>query len=77
MTILYQKLNILKLADIYDLKLVKYEGMNQLHKNKLPFSLYQDYVKLNEIHSHNTRQTQNAVYFKPQVKKMYWKRASS
>ena len=67
MTILYQKLNILKLADIYGLELAKY--MHQLHDNKLPFSLYEDCVKLNEIHSHNTRQTQNTVYFKPRVKK--------
>ena len=67
MTILYQKLNILKLEDIYGLKLAKY--MHQLHNNKLPFSLFEDYVKLNEIHSHNTRQTQNAVYFKPRVNK--------
>ena len=67
MTILYQKLNILKLADIYGLELAKY--MHQLHNNKLPFSLYEDYVKLNEIHSHNTRQTQNAVYVKQRVNK--------
>ena len=38
--------------------------MHQLHNNKLPFFLNEDYVKLNEIHSHNTRHTQNAVYFK-------------
>ena len=63
MTILYQKLNILKLEDIYGLELAKY--MHQLHNNKLPFSLFEDYVKRNEIHNHNTRQTQNAVYFKP------------
>ena len=67
MTILNQKLNVLKLADIYSLELAKY--MHQLHNNKLPFSLYEDYVKLNEIHSHKTRQTQNAVHFKPRVKK--------
>ena len=66
-TILYQKLNILKLANIYGLELTKY--VHQLHSNKLPFSLYEDYVKLNEIHSHNTGQTQNAVYFKPRVRK--------
>ena len=75
MTILNQKLNVLKLADIYSLELAKY--MHQLHNNKLPFSLYEDYVKLNEIHSHNTGQTQNAVHFKPRVKKIYWKRAIS
>ena len=52
--------------------------MHQLHSNKLPFSLYKDYVKLNAIHSHNryTRQTQNAVYFKQREKnllgKSYW-----
>ena len=50
MTILNQKLNVLKLADIYSLELAKY--MHQLHNNKLPFSLFEDYVKLNEIHSH-------------------------
>ena len=67
MTILYQKLNILKVEDIQGLELAKY--MHQLHNNKLPFSLFEDYVKLNEIHNHNTRQTQNAVYFKPRVNK--------
>ena len=67
MTILYQKLNILKLADIYGLELHKY--MHQLHNNELLFSLYEDYVKLNETHSHNTRQTQMAMYFKPRVNK--------
>ena len=67
MTILYQKLNILKLPDIYGPELAK--DMHQRQNNKLPFSLYEDYVKLNEIQSHNTRQTQNAVYFKPRVKK--------
>ena len=67
MTVLYQKVNILKLADIYGLDLAKY--MHQLHNNKLPFSLYEDYVKLNEIHSHYIRQTQKAVYFKPRVNK--------
>ena len=68
MTILYQKLNTLKLADMHGLELAKY--MHQLHNNKLPFSLYEDYVKLNEILSYNTRQTQNAVYFKPRVKNL-------
>ena len=43
--------------------------MHQLHNNQLLFSLYEDYVKLNEMHSHNPLQTQNAVYFKPRVKK--------
>ena len=43
--------------------------MHQLHNNKLPFSLFEEDVKLNEIHSHNTRQTQNAVHFKPRVNK--------
>ena len=58
----------LKLADIYGLELANY--MYQLHNNKLPFSSYEDYNKLNEIlGSHNTRQPQNAVYFKPRVKK--------
>ena len=75
MTILYQKPNILKLADIYGLQLAKY--MHQFHNNKLPFSLYEDYVTLNEIYSHSTRQTQNAECFKSRVKKIYWKRAIS
>ena len=52
MTILYQKPNILKLADIYGLELAKY--MHQLYINKLPFSLCEGYLKLNEIHSHKT-----------------------
>ena len=43
MTILYQKLNILKLEEIYGLELAKYK--HQLHNNKLPFFLFEDYVK--------------------------------
>ena len=43
--------------------------MHQLHNNKLPFSLYEGYVKLNAMHSNNTRETQNAVYYKQRVKK--------
>ena len=38
--------------------------MQQLHNSKLPFSLHEDFIKLNEIHSHNTRQSQNAVFYK-------------
>ena len=67
MTILYQKLNVFKLANIYGLELAKY--MHQLHNNELSFSLFEN-VKLNEIHSHNTRQTQNAVYFNPRAKNL-------
>ena len=47
--------------------------MHHLHNNKLPFSLYEDYLKLNAMHSHNTRQTLIALYFKPRVKKFIGK----
>ena len=66
MTRLYLKLNV------HGLELAEY--MHQLHNNKLRFSLYEGYVKLNEIHSHNTRHTQNAVYFKPRLKKSIGKK---
>ena len=51
--------------------------MHQLYNNKLPFSSYEDYVEINAIHSHITGQTQKAVYFKPRVKQVYWKKAIS
>ena len=41
--LLTKRYNILKLEDIYGLELAKY--MHQLHNNKLPFSLFEDYVK--------------------------------
>ena len=67
MTYLYKNLNILKLTDVYKLEVAKY--MHLLQNNKLPKSLYDDYVKINETHNYNTRQVQNNVYFKPRVDK--------
>ena len=66
-TVLYKKLNFLKLSDVYKLELGKF--MHQLHHNKLPKTLYDSLVKLDTIHTHNTRQLRKQVYFKPQVKK--------
>ena len=43
--------------------------MLQLLGNKLPKSLYDDYVKINETHNYDTRQIQNKVYFKPRINK--------
>ena len=44
-TNLYKNLNIIKLTDIYVLEVAKY--IHQLHNNKLPKLLYDDYVKIN------------------------------
>ena len=66
-TNLYMNLNLLKLNDIYKLELAKF--MYQLHYETVPKSFHDRFIKLCTIHNYSTRQKQNLVYFKPQIKK--------
>ena len=61
MTSLFKSLNILKLADVHKLKINEY--LHQLQNTKLPKSLYDDYVRINETHNYETQQVQNKVFF--------------
>ena len=67
MTVLSKNLNLLKFGDVYKLELAKF--MYQLHHNLSPKSLTESFVKITDIHAHNTRQAQNVVYFRPRIKK--------
>ena len=67
MTNLSKNLNLLKLNNIYKLELAKF--MYQLHYGTLPKSFYDRFIKLSAIHNYSTKQKQNVVYFKPQIKK--------
>ena len=62
-----QELNLLKLNNIYKLELAKY--IYQLHYGTLLKSFYDRFIKLSAIHNYSTRQKQNLVYFRPQIKK--------
>ena len=67
MTNLYRNLNLLKMKDIYKLELAKF--MYQLNHGTLLKSFYDRLIKLSVIHNYSTRQKQNLMYFKPQIKK--------
>ena len=43
--------------------------MYQLYSYRLPAVFVQLLKKIKEIHSHNTRQTENSTYFLPRVSK--------
>ena len=66
-TELYQQVNSLVLDDVYKLELAKI--MYLLHHNDLPPVLHCSFAKLKYIHSHNTRQLDENVYFLPRVNK--------
>ena len=58
---LYKNLSLLKLQDIYILELAKF--MYQLSFNKLPKIIESAFPKIENIHNHNTRHTQNTKFF--------------
>ena len=64
---MHEKLNFLKLEDIYKLELVKY--MYKLHHSYLPSSLMNSYTKTESVHIHNTRQVKNITFYKPRSNK--------
>ena len=67
--VLYKQLSFLKLDDIYKLELAKI--MYLLQHNRLPRILHNCFTKIQTIHSHNTRQLLNNVYFLPRVNKQF------
>ena len=62
---LYKNLSLLKLQDIYKLELAKF--MYQLSFNKLPKIIESAFPKIENIHYHNTRHTQNTKFFLSRV----------
>ena len=64
---LYKSLYLLKLTDIYKLKLAKF--IFALHNNRLPKFVYDSLTKLESLHDHNIRQLTKNVYFEPSVNK--------
>ena len=58
---LYQNLSLLKLQDICKLELAKF--MYQLSFYKLPKIIESAFPKIENIHNHNTRHTQNTKFF--------------
>ena len=67
-TKLYKELKFMKLNEIYQLELAKF--MHQLNKyNRLPDVYHDQFTKIEEIHSHNTRQVKKTLSFLPRVAK--------
>ena len=66
-TELYKELQFLKLNEIYELELAKF--MYQLHHHQLPDIYFDQFTKIEKIHSHDTRQCKKALYFLPRVAK--------
>ena len=64
---MYKELKFLKLNKIYQLELAKF--MHQLNYNRLPDVYYDQFIKIEEIHSHDTTQVKKALYFLPRVAK--------
>ena len=65
---LYKKLNFLKLKDVYKLELAKF--MHKLFQNKLPNVFKTKFIKLINIHSHETRKSNQSNYFLSRVNKI-------
>ena len=66
-TKLYEELKFLKLNEICQLELAKF--MHQLNYDRLPDIYYNQFTKIEEIHSHDTRQVKKALYFLLRVAK--------
>ena len=64
---LCKNLSSLKLQDIYKLERAKF--MYQLFFNKLPKIIEFAFPKIENIHNHNTRHTQNTIIFLSRVSK--------
>ena len=64
---MYKELKFMKLNEIYQLELAKF--MHQLNYNRLPDVYYDQFTKIEEIYSHDTRQVKKALYFLLRVAK--------
>ena len=62
-TFLYKNLNFLKLKDVYELKLPVAKFMHKLFHNKLPNVFKTKFLKSINIHSHETRKSNQSNYF--------------
>ena len=69
MTSLHKKLKFLKLHDVYNFELGKF--MFQLCKGNVPKIFHDSFMKINQIHHHNTRSTEKAIYFLPRMNKSF------
>ena len=65
-THLYEKLNILKLKDIYEVELAKF--MHKIYNNKLQF-LQNRLCRSDRVHLFKTRRNINSNYYLPRVSK--------
>ena len=66
-SVLYKKLKLLKLEEIYKLELSKF--MYQLNCNMTPKVFEKNFVKLESVHSYSTRQKTKNYYFLIRVNK--------
>ena len=66
---MYKKLQVLKVEDIYQLKVAKF--MYQLHHNQLPKNFYHSFRKLNTIYQHETRLINSTAYYRPRMNKLF------
>ena len=67
-TFLYKNLNFLKLKDVYKLELAKF--MHKLFQYKLPNVFKTKFIKLINVHSHETRKSNQSNYFLSRVNKI-------
>ena len=67
-TFLYKKLNFLKLKDVYNLELGKF--IHKLFHNKLLNVFKTKFIKLINIHSHETRKSKQSNHFLSRVNKI-------
>ena len=67
-TFLYKKLNFLKLKDVCKLELAKF--MHKFFHNNLPNVFKTKLIKLINIHSHETRKSNQSNYFLSRVNKI-------
>ena len=69
MTSLHKKLKFLKLHDVYNFELGKF--MFYLCKEIVPKIFHDSFSKINQIHHHNTRSSEKAIYILPHMNKSF------
>ena len=69
MTSLHKNLKFLKLHDVYNLELGKF--MFQLCKGNVPKIFHDSFMKINQIHHHDTRSTEKAIHYLPRMNKSF------
>ena len=64
---LYKNLKLLKLTDLYNFELAKFFYL--LVHDELPSGIHENFIKIQQIHDHNTRRSKKIVYFVPRFSK--------